>query len=71
MRGAGDIQARVREPVRKLKKTFRGMRRSGIAHEQMRKTAQTFPRCSALASVHARRRALHRGGDDDAVVASA
>ncbi|UKE51798.1 hypothetical protein [Xanthomonas translucens] len=71
MRGASDIQARVREPVRKLKKTFRGMRRSGIAQEQMRKTAQTFSRCSALASVHARRRALHRGGGDDAVVASA
>ena len=70
-RGAGGIQARVREPVRKLKKTFRGMRRSGIAQEQMRKTAQTFSRCSALASARARRLALHRGGDDDAVVASA
>lgn len=37
----------------------------------MRKTAQTFLRCSALASARARRGALHRGGGDDAVVASA
>ncbi|CTP90343.1 hypothetical protein XTPLMG730_2780 [Xanthomonas translucens pv. phlei] len=47
------------------------MRRSGIAQEQMRKTAQTFSRCSALASLPARRRALHRGGDDDAAVGCA
>ena len=47
------------------------MRRSGIAQEQMRKTAQTFSRCSALASARARRLAAHRRGDDDAVVASA
>lgn len=47
------------------------MRRSGIAQEQMRKTAQTFSRCSALASARARRLAVHRRGDDDAVVASA
>lgn len=48
MPSVGGSEARAREPVRKLKKTFRGMRRSGIAQEQMRKTAQTFSRCSAL-----------------------
>lgn len=59
-RSVGGSATRAREAVRKLKKTFRRARCSGIAQEQMRKTAQTFSRCSALAGACARRHAAHR-----------
>jgi hypothetical protein len=47
------------------------MRRSGIAQAQMRKTAQTFSRCSTPTGARMRGLALHRGGSDVAAATSA